>query len=154
MDAITELRFWEKVEKTDGCWNWTACVLKGYKGFTGGYGLFGIGGKSFLVHRLSWEINNGRIPDGLCVLHTCDNRKCVNPEHLFLGTRGDNARDMVLKGRNYSYYKDKTHCKRGHEFTPENIYRRSDGFRECRTCKREQNTIGQRVRRQRRSDGK
>jgi hypothetical protein len=58
-----------------------------------------LAGRSMLSHRVSWVEANGPIPDGLCVLHRCDNRACVRPEHLFLGTHLDNIRDMMAKGR-------------------------------------------------------
>jgi hypothetical protein len=91
-----EERFWDKVEKSDGCWNWTAsCNGPGY-----GQIRPGGCGNQLLAHRVSWEIHHGPIPDGLCVLHDCDNPPCVNPAHLFLGTKGDNTRDMHAKGRN------------------------------------------------------
>ena len=90
-------RFWRKVVKTDdGCWIWTAARSPR------GYGAFGRGSREarvILAHRFSWEQANGPIPDGLCVLHRCDNPPCVNPAHLFLGTRTDNNRDMHAKGR-------------------------------------------------------
>jgi len=64
-----------------------------------GYGLFQISGKSERAHRVAWEMANGPIPPGLCVLHRCDNPPCVNSEHLFLGTHTDNMHDMFAKGR-------------------------------------------------------
>ena len=88
-------RFEEKFVKCEtGCWEWTACK------HNTGYGQMSINQKPKLSHRLSWEIYVGEIPEDLCVLHQCDNRLCVNPAHLFLGTRGDNARDCKSKGRN------------------------------------------------------
>lgn len=91
-------RFWRKVDKrgSDDCWEWTACCDKR------GYGLINEGGhygKRLFAHRVSWQIHNGPIPEGLCVCHHCDNPVCVNPIHLFLGTDKDNLEDCVRKGR-------------------------------------------------------
>lgn len=85
-------RFWQKVEKTDTCWLW-----RGSKNTTG-YGQLRTD-RLEKAHRISWEIHNGPIPDGLAVLHACDNPPCVNPSHLWLGTQADNARDRQAKGR-------------------------------------------------------
>lgn len=92
-----EERFWQKVNKTETCWLWTAA-----KHFFG-YGLIGCPDKPKRIlraHRASWEMAFGPIPKGLYVLHKCDVPSCVNPDHLFLGTHQQNVDDMVRKGRN------------------------------------------------------
>ena len=72
--------------------------FQGYRARSG-YGIIGLGTKKLKVHRVAWEGAFGPIPDDLCVLHSCDNRVCCNSEHLFLGTRLDNAIDREKKGR-------------------------------------------------------
>jgi hypothetical protein len=107
-----------------------------FAGFCGpqGYGIQQFQGKVWRAHRLAWTLAYGPIPDDLCVLHHCDNRSCVNVDHLFLGTRGDNARDMVAKGRHPN--QRKTECKYGHPFDAENTALLSSGKRYCRECNR------------------
>lgn len=97
--------FWAKVEKTPGCWVWKGERLsslphKAYGRFFGGGRLDGRK-VQLLAHRVSFELANGPIPPRMDVCHHCDNPPCVRPSHLFLGTRSDNARDMVAKGRRF-----------------------------------------------------
>lgn len=85
--------FWSKVDKTDACWLWTGAKIRK------GYGTFyrKATKEKLAVHRVSYEMANG--PTTLCVLHKCDVPNCVRPDHLFIGTRGDNNRDRTRKGR-------------------------------------------------------
>ncbi len=95
-----EERFWAKVEKGGGCWLWRGSLSRGY-------GKFRTGGRGSIpanAHRVAWELTYGAIPvgegyHGTCVCHTCDNRSCVRPDHLFLGSNLDNARDCAAKQR-------------------------------------------------------
>lgn len=122
------------VVDANGCWLWP-----GSKSLNG-YAQTSYRSKGCRVHRTMFEIvNNVSLPSTVDVCHTCDVRHCVNPAHLWVGTRKDNVDDMTAKARHWS--KVKTHCKRGHEFTPENTeIRQSRGKpgqgRACKTCQR------------------
>lgn len=123
-------RLMASVEKTEGCWLWTGARGKH------GYGIITLAPhhRTGRVHRIMWELHNGQIPEGMCVCHRCDNPVCVKLDHLFLGTHADNVRDRIAKGRSRYPNTLKTHCKRGHEFSPANTYRTKDGRRDCRAC--------------------
>ena len=85
--------FWNQVLKGEGCWEWMGNLV------TNGYGRVGCNNLFYSTHRLSYELAYGPIPDGMLVCHKCDNRKCVRPNHLFLGTTQDNVDDKMRKGR-------------------------------------------------------
>lgn len=87
-------RFWDKVLKTERCWEWQAgCHPRD------GYGHFWLEGRTVRAHRVSYELTKGSIPEGSILLHSCDNPRCVNPDHLRIGTHKDNAIDRESKGR-------------------------------------------------------
>lgn len=95
-------RFWSKVDKRGECWRWTAAVD------SDGYGQIGVGSRSdgtktvAKAHRVAWILSGREIPPGACVLHSCDNRACVRPDHLWVGSQLDNIEDMRKKGRSPS----------------------------------------------------
>lgn len=134
-DEGIEAKFWGNVRigARHECWPWTAAR------HPRGYGHLWIRRRAVNAHRISWVLSHGEIPDGLSVLHHCDNPPCVNPNHLFLGTQQDNVKDMVEKGRWRNVIteanKAKTQCIWGHDLG--NAYVRADGSRQCRECARE-----------------
>lgn len=126
MLSVKELGY-EPVSFVD-CLLWD-CALNSH-----GYGQIKRNGKSVHMHRVSYEEHVGPIPDGLCVLHKCDNRSCVNPDHLFLGTKQDNSVDAMLKRAWF-----KPNCHRGHSLSGKNLYVQKLGNgrtkRYCKTCR-------------------
>lgn len=116
-------------------WRDVPCKLWTGARFASGYGMRRVNKRLVYVHRLAWVEAHGPIPDETPnVLHHCDTPACYEVEHLFLGTHADNVADRVSKGRSRNQHMGVTHCKHGHEFTPENTRMTSDGRRRCQRC--------------------
>jgi len=120
------VRFFDKVSYSDDCWEWTGGVSGS------GYGVFSLKGKARSSHRVSYDFFYEEDCEGMNVCHDCDNKLCINPFHLFLGTAKDNIQDMVSKNRHRSQIKK--HCVNGHEFTEENTIIWGRGSRVCLVC--------------------
>lgn len=120
-----EQQFWPKVLKSSRCWKWLGAKNNR------GYGKLNIKGKQVLAHRLSYEMSYGKIPDGLFILHTCDNAWCVRPTHLNIGNAKQNTGDMLKKNRQ-GRWMGKSSCKKGHPYDSKN----SRGERACSICKK------------------
>lgn len=125
--AIDRMR--DKIVVIGQCWVWIGSLApKGYARFRDDLG------RKVSVHRFSWQYKNGPVPDGLVLDHLCRNRCCCNPDHLEAVTNAENIRRGDVNWR-----KHLTHCKWGHEFTPENtryLQRHGHTERRCRTCSR------------------
>lgn len=131
LPADAKEAFWSLVDRRDPdeCWPWTG------NRNGAGYGRFSFAGRRVIASRAAWYFAHGTQPT-LFVCHSCDNPPCCNPAHLWLGTSFDNLQDMAAKGR--SPNQRKTHCKRGHEFTPENTLTKSKPghvWRRCLVCR-------------------
>lgn len=129
------VRFWAKVEKrgNDECWPWLGSTRSSNP--RRAYGIIWAGGRNRPAHQVAWELHHGReFPEGMHGCHHCDNPPCVNPTHIFVGTRSDNMRDARSKGVQLGHV-PWTHCKRGHEFTPENTYIDNRDGRSCWQCR-------------------
>ncbi|MER7788592.1 HNH endonuclease signature motif containing protein [Streptomyces sp. NPDC097640] len=156
-DTALAERLARSTNKTDTCWTWTGEITPK------GYGVLQVNGRRVLAHRASYEAHVGPVPEGLVIDHVCHDksciagdacphRRCINPAHLQPVTNAVN----ILRGVGVGAVNaQKTHCIRGHEFTPENILRQPPNWpggpdrRSCRTCRREQNREAMRARRAR-----
>lgn len=128
-------RYRQKIDRRgpDECWPWKGATTGN------GYGVIRLSHprRMMYAHRFGWEDANGPIPDGMNVLHHCDNPPCQNPQHWFLGTQLENERDKIAKGRRGDNgMASKTQCKRGHPFDSTNTYRYQRA-RHCKACRRQ-----------------
>lgn len=132
-DGPLHYRLMARVVQEGDCWVWTASK------FNSGYGKITFNERQMGAHRASWLVFRGDIPAGICVLHKCDNRPCVNPDHLFLGTNLDNVRDKQAKGRarpgrgRAFTINGLAVCMRGHPFHGDNVMKNGK-HRTCRAC--------------------
>jgi hypothetical protein len=119
-----------RYEVVDECWQWRGSQ------HGNGYGTLPWKGRRYYAHRLSYEFHVGPIPDGLVIDHLCFNRGCIRPEHLEAVTLAENNRRMFASGRwkKKTFRPRLTHCKRGHELTPDSCWVSSSGKRQCKAC--------------------
>ena len=128
-------RFFDKVDKTDSCWNWLASTN------ASGYGLFRFQGKTSKAHRVSYILTFGYIDENLVIDHLCKNRKCVNPLHLELVEQKENVR-RGMSGKINNVQSKKTHCPKGHPYSRVD----NNGYRLCGKCRSEQTMRSRKLR--------
>ena len=132
-DLVLE-RFWEKVEVNEktACWNWLGSL------FSSGYGQFKLTHtKNVRAHKFAYEVNRGKVPEGLTLDHLCRNRKCVNPNHLEPVTQKEN----LMRGNSIQAMNSKkTHCNKGHSLSGDNLYIHNNK-RYCKICTNETKRI-------------
>jgi hypothetical protein len=136
--AREKKRFMAKIDwKAEGCWLWQGAIIGKPPN---NYGVFrlspqnGERGKRTLAHQYSYRLFRGPISDGLEIHHTCMNPLCVRPNHLRLVTHKGNM-ELMQKNRKWDTDRAKTHCLRGHEYTPQNTYISKQGWRSCLECR-------------------
>lgn len=128
-------RFWEKVDirGSDECWPWLGTRISA----DSDYGVFSVRSRYTTAHRFAYQLTHGPVTDGHEVHHECQNTLCVNPAHLKALTPTEHAATKrFYRGPGSHPWQRKTHCKRGHEYTPENTYISPKGQRFCRKCER------------------
>lgn len=121
------IRLLSKATLKNGCWEYTGARV------SKGYGRFSIQRKHVYAHRAAYLLMKGQIPEGLLVLHSCDNPSCFNPDHLRVGTQKENLDEMRFKGR-APFAERSNMCKRGHALSGWNLITRDNGTRKCREC--------------------
>ncbi len=127
MSPDVEARFWSKVDRGPGCWEWTASKSTGYGRFTIRKGTIPV------AHRVAWELLRGPIPSGMQLDHLCRNRACVNPDHL----EPVSCQVNLLRGETRAASNVvKVRCPQEHPYDDENTYLDKRGARSCRECKR------------------
>lgn len=131
-------RFWEYVNKRgeDDCWMWQGCIKNGYGSFWIRDSSYKNGGKMVGAHRYAYEIYFGEIEKGKIIHHICGNKPCTNPLHMRLVSSYGKHTVEHHPESEFAQNKIKTHCIRGHEFTPDNTYIDRKGRRTCRACRK------------------
>lgn len=148
------LCYWDRAITSDnpnGCWSWRGTTA--LRGYARVYTRLADNKRVYvLAHHVSYMLHVGNIPLGLQINHHCDNPICTNPSHLYAGTQYENVQDRVRRGRSKGGGWDKTHCVKGHEYTPENTMLDKRGYRKCRECDKAHSSKTYYAKRQRLAD--